>query len=139
MGVVLDTSVLIAAERGNFDLDALIASPAVDAVAVAAITISELLRGTKRTTSDAIRVRRAAFTEWLLSGTPVLPFGLLEARQHADLFDHLRIAGTPINTHDALIAATALASGLDVATLDRKHFSRVPGLGLVDVAPFVRA
>lgn len=137
--MILDTSVLIEAEHGKFDLEAMVGSTDLDGVAIAAITISELLRGVKRASSHATRARRAAFVELLVSRMPVLPFGLLEARLHADLLEHLRGAGTPIDAYDTLIAATALAAGLDVATLDQRHFARVPGLGLIDVAPFVRA
>lgn len=139
MGVVLDTSILIAAERGHLELDRLLAAPGVDGVAVAAITVSELLVGAARAKEPGARSRRSGFAEWVAAAIPVLPFGVLEARSHALLIDALMRAGAPIGATDALIAATALASGLQVATLDMKHFARVPGLVLVDTAPFVHA
>jgi tRNA(fMet)-specific endonuclease VapC len=36
--------------------------------------------------------------------------------------------GLPIGAHDLLIAATALTHDLAVATLNEKHFARVPRL-----------
>jgi tRNA(fMet)-specific endonuclease VapC len=139
VGVVLDTSVLIAAERGRLDLDRLLTAPGVEGVAVASITLSELLVGVARAKDSVARGRRSGFAEWVAAAIPVLPFGVLEARSHALLVDALLRTGGPIGAHDTLIAATALASGLQVATLDLKHFSRVPGLALLDPSPFVTA
>jgi len=45
--------------------------------------------------------------------------------------------GANIGERDLLIAATALASGLDLATLNHGEFVRVPGLALVDLAPCI--
>lgn len=84
-------------------------------------------------------MRRIAFADYLMHAVPVLPFGLPEARRHAELWADLAERGMLIDPHDMLIAATALASGLDVATLNVRHFSRVPGLRLFDVSPFVIA
>lgn len=41
-----------------------------------------------------------------------------------------------IGAHDLLIAATALARGYGVATLNRREFARVPGLHLVSLERF---
>jgi len=47
-------------------------------------------------------------------------------------------AGALIGTHDLQIAATALVAGSEVATLNLNEFSRVPGLPLATITPFVR-
>jgi tRNA(fMet)-specific endonuclease VapC len=138
VGVVLDTSVLIAAERGRFDLDRLLAAPGIDGVAVAAISLSELLVGAARAQDPALRNRRLVFAEWVAAELSILSFGAFEARAHAILVEQLLRAGTPIGAGDTLIAATALANGLEVATLDAKHFTRVPGLRIVETGAFVR-
>ncbi len=139
MGVVLDTSVLIAAERRTLDLARLLSAPGVESVAIAAITVSELLQGSLRTSDAGLRARRAAFADWIASTAPVLPFGTNEARRHAEIWAHLTGTGMTIDAHDMLIAATALAGGHAVATLNVRHFARVPGLRLVDVTPFATA
>ena len=136
MGVILDTTVLIAAERKTLSMPRLLDDPSVDLVGIAAITVSELLQGSLRTTCADLRMRRAAFVEAIISHLPVLPFGEVEARRHADLWAHLLKAGEMIGLHDLLIAATALANGHAVATLDRRDFERIPGLRLVDLAPY---
>ncbi|MEX2444192.1 MAG: PIN domain-containing protein [Alkalispirochaeta sp.] len=46
----------------------------------------------------------------------------------------LQIAGTPLDDMDLLIAATALSHNLTLVTNNEKHFSRVPGLLVVNWA-----
>lgn len=136
MGVILDTSVLIAAERGTFAMSRFLHQRIDESIAVAAITISELLQGSLRTTRADLRMRRAAFADWVASRVPVLPFGTEEARRHAEVWAHLQQQGAMIGLHDLLIAATALANGHAVATLDTRDFERIPGLRLVELAPY---
>jgi tRNA(fMet)-specific endonuclease VapC len=69
---------------------------------------------------------------------PVLPFGLAEARRHAELWAHFAREGTMIEPHDLLIGATALAQGQLLATLNRKGFSQVAGLRLLVLDRFVQ-
>lgn len=128
--MILDTSVIIAAERGAFGLERFLADQRDEPVAVAAITASELLHGCHRAGSAAIRARRSAFVEALLDLVPVLPFGLAEVRRHAELWAELAKKGAPIGAHDMLIGATALARGDAVATLNARDFRRVAGLRL---------
>ena len=137
MGLILDTSVLIAAERGSLQLEVLLNDRATQAVAVAAVTASELLHGVHRAADAAGRARRAAFVEGLLDIIPVLPFGLRDARRHAELWAELVQAGTPIGPYDMLIAATALARGDALATLNTRDFQRIPGLELVGLEPYL--
>src|SRR5207244_12159652 len=71
---------------------------------------------------------RGAFVDGLLDTIPVLPFGLPEARRHADVWAELAKRGTMIGPHDLLVGATALAHGHALVTLNRREFRRVPGL-----------
>ena len=128
MGVVLDTSVIVAAERSARDFAGFLESLGDEPVAIAAITASELLHGCLRAQDAAVRARRSAFVDALLDTIPVLPFGLPEARRHADLWAELVKRGTMIGPHDLLVGATALAHGYALATLNRREFGRVPGL-----------
>lgn len=136
--MILDTSVLVAAERGTVRLEPFLESLGEVQVAITAITAAELLHGCHRASDPGVRARRFAFVEALLDLMPVLPFGLAEARRHAELWAHLVHEGTMIGPHDLLIGATALAQGHQLATLNRKDFSRVAGLGLVALDPFVQ-
>lgn len=106
-------------------------------VGMAAVTASELLHGCLRATDSGVRARRFAFVEGVLDTIPVLPFGLTDARRHAELWAHLARAGTLVGAHDLMIAATAVARGHRLATLNRKEFTRVPGLHLVPLGRFL--
>lgn len=125
MGTLLDTSVLIRAEREEQQLSI----SGDEEVAISAITASELLHGVHRARSEH-RARRQAFVELVLRTFPVKPFDLDVARVHARIWADLTAAGTPIGPHDLIVAATALALGWSVATLNRAEFERVPGLTL---------
>ena len=83
MGFLIDSSVIIAAERGRLAREDLTARLGDETVALAAITASELLHGVHRAESSARRKRRAEFVEGLLASIPVLPFDLGVARAHA--------------------------------------------------------
>jgi predicted nucleic acid-binding protein len=137
MGVMLDTSVLVAAERGTLRLVPLLAAQGEAPVAIAAITAAELLHGCHRAADAGVRARRFAFVEAALELVPILPFGLIEARRHAELWAQLARDGTMIGPHDLLIAATALAQGHELATLNRAEFARVAGLRLLPLDRFV--
>jgi len=104
---------------------------------MAAVTASELLHGVHRAADAAVRARRAAFVDGLLELIPVIPFALREARRHAELWAELVRAGTPIGPYDMLIAATALARGDALATLNTRDFQRVPGLELFTLEPYL--
>jgi tRNA(fMet)-specific endonuclease VapC len=136
MGVILDTSVLIAAERGSLRFPAFLDTLGDEPVAMAAITAAELLHGYHRADDAGIRVRRAAFVEAIIDIIPVLPFGLQAARRQAETWADLARAGTVVDPYDLLIAATALAHGYSVATLNRREFAHVHGLRLVRLEKF---
>jgi tRNA(fMet)-specific endonuclease VapC len=137
MGVMLDSSVLIAAERGGIRLEPFLNSLGDAPVGIAAVTASELLHGCHRAADPGIRARRLAFVDALLARVPVLPFGLAEARRHAELWAHLAREGAMIGAHDLLIGATALAHGHSLATLNTKEFGRVAGLRLINLERFI--
>lgn len=138
MGVILDTAVLIAAERGTFDIQGYLAALGDEPVALAAISAAELLHGVERAHDPGARQRRSAFVEGVLTNVPVIPFGLAEARVHARIWAALAAVGTPVGPHDLQVAATALAAASAVATLNDGEFRRVPGLQLAPLASFRR-
>jgi tRNA(fMet)-specific endonuclease VapC len=129
-GLLVDTSVLVAIERSQRLPAELLARLGERSVSVAAITASELLHGVHRADTAVRRGRRERFVETVLSLFPVRPFDLEVARLHAQLWADLAGRGEPIGAHDLQIAATALAGDLTLLTANRRHFDRVPGLGL---------
>jgi predicted nucleic acid-binding protein len=127
VGLILDTNVLIRADRAGASVDFGPWSSRGDAY-ISAITASELLVGVHRADSEARRLRRASFVEGVLGAIPVLDFTLEVARTHAEILAVLRGRGEIIGAHDLIIAATALSAGHAVLTSDLNEFRRVPGL-----------
>lgn len=139
MGLILDTSILIAVERGRFDYKSFLQSQADEPVYVAAITAAELWFGVELADTPEHRHRRAAMIERHLSDLAVLDFDFAVARHHARLWAALRDGGNLIGAHDLQIAATALCHQFSLATLNHDEFARVPALPLVPTTPFVRS
>jgi predicted nucleic acid-binding protein len=136
MGLILDTSVLIAAEKRQFDLRRLFEARADEPFFIAAITAAELLHGVERARPPARRRDRSQHVEKVLSEIEAIDFDLSVARRHAVLWAALEKAGKVIGAYDLLIAATALHHGYAVATLNLMEFRQVAGLRVIDPAPY---
>ena len=134
--MILDTSVLVAAERRRLRFEDLLRALGGESVAIAAITATELLHGYHRATDRSVRARRSAFVEGVLEAVPVLPYGVPEARRHAEIWAELAREGTLIGPYDLLVGATALARGHSLATLNRDELARIHGLRLVPTERF---
>lgn len=138
MGLVLDSSVLIAAERKRFDIESFLETEApMEPVYISTITASELLHGVERATPER-RARREAFVEAVLRETPGLTIDLACARIHAALWAQLEECGERIGAHDMWIAATCVRFGFRLATLKEDEFGRVEGLSLADARQFAQ-
>lgn len=120
--LILDTGVLIAAERGRIRVPD-------DDVAIAAITASELLVGVARA-DERNRERRSLSVETVVRTFEILPFDLPAARQHALLMAWTQASGAPRGAHDLLIAATAASTGRTVVTTDHAGFQGLPGVSV---------
>ena len=131
MGTLIDTSVLIAVERGRLDPAALQHERDDEEIAMAAITASELLHGLHRLKSAVSRARAERFIDDLLALVPVIPFDLDVARVHARLDAELSAAGTEVGDADLMIAATAVALDYRIAMRDMRSFPRIKGLDVV--------
>jgi tRNA(fMet)-specific endonuclease VapC len=127
-GILIDTSVLVGAERDSQVLDQL---PEGARHAISVITVSELLHGVHRAAPDRVRIRRQVVVEALLGAIEQLPITPSIARLHAQIWAELQAKGEIIGAHDLWIAATALAHGLTLATANAGEFKRVPALELL--------
>lgn len=125
--LILDTTILVAAERAGASLDGAIGDE--DDVAIAAITAAELLAGVELGQGRPRR-NRHRFVEDVLASIPIEPYDLEVARAHASLLAHTRRAGRPRGAHDLLIAATAVAHVRIVVSADPAGFADLPGVAL---------
>jgi tRNA(fMet)-specific endonuclease VapC len=120
--VILDTSALIALERGEAD-----ALPDDADVAISAVTAAELLVGVELA-DDRHRDQRSELVEGVIKRTEIIAFDLETARQHASLLAHVRRSGRPRGAHDLQIAATARGTGRTLITTDTSAFDDLPGV-----------
>jgi tRNA(fMet)-specific endonuclease VapC len=123
--LILDTTILIDAERHGARLDELVGDD--DDVAIAAVTIAELLFGVEL----ADRRRRKARDEYVTRVLETIPSESYDedvARAHAGLLAHARRTGRARGAHDLIIAATAVARGRTVLTADAPGFHGLPGV-----------
>jgi tRNA(fMet)-specific endonuclease VapC len=123
--LILDTTVLIAAERSTAAIENVVEDE--DDVAMAAITAAELLVGVQLADRRRKSGRRG-FVEELLLSVPVEAYDLDTARVHAELLVHARQEGRTRGAHDLLIAATARARARTVVTADAAGFEGLPGV-----------
>jgi tRNA(fMet)-specific endonuclease VapC len=138
MGLILDSSLLIADERGKFDMAGFLRQFPTSQPLITAVTASELLHGVERAADPGRKLRRQRHVEQILSSMWVQPFDLAQARFHARIWADLETKGLMIGAHDLQIAAASLALGHEVATLNTREFQRVVGLRVVDATPFRR-
>jgi predicted nucleic acid-binding protein len=131
VGTLIDTSVLIAIQRGQLDPQLLQPADDDEPIAISAITASELLHGVHRLTGAVARTRAERFIERLLDAIPVIPFDLDVARVHARLDAELSSQGAAVGDADLMIAATAVWLDYRVATRDLRSFPEIKGLDVV--------
>lgn len=130
MGVVLDSSILIGVEKGHIDLEKKIKGKEELDFFLSVISASELLHGIWRAQTAKVQSRRSAFVEEILTHFPIIEIDLNIARIHAQLWAQLIRKGKLIGSHDLWIAATCIAYGHTLITLNTKEFKIVPGLKL---------
>lgn len=126
--LLLDTTFLIDAERGDGELDQVIHDD--DDVAIAAVTIAELLVGV-RLASGKPRDARRAYVDGILESIPIIAYDRNVAVEHAELLVAVRRQGRPRGAHDLLIAATARATGRRIVTADRTAFTDLPEVATI--------
>lgn len=128
MGVILDTSVLIEAERQGSQIQQFAENRKEEVFGLSVISASELLHGIHRADSIKRRLKRSAFVEKVIELFPMYPFEISAARIYAELWSDLSKKGLQIGAHDLIIGSTALSLGFSVATYNKRHFERIEGL-----------
>lgn len=129
VSVLLDSSVLIEAERQHFPLSRVVElAEGGESMGIAALTVSEMLFGVYLAAPSPARSYRESFIERVIDRFEILEFNLAVSRVYARVWADLRRAGNLIAPHDLLIGSTALSHGYDVLTYNIRDFDRIPGL-----------
>ena len=127
MSLILDTDHCIAILRGQLDAGEHI-EPSTP-LFITAISVSELVYGAFKSDRPEHHLHQV---NTLLEGVTVLPFDTPAAKRCGQLKDSLRRKGLLIAEPDLQIASIAIEHTLPLATHNRRHFERVPGLTLID-------
>lgn len=128
MGVILDTSFLIEAERRETEINRFVEDGKEELFGISVITVAELLHGVHRADSTKRRLRRGAYVENVIELFPVYAFETATARIYAALWADLAAKGIQVGAHDLIIGSTALSLGFSVATFNVRHFEKIEGL-----------
>ncbi|MGH7569696.1 MAG: PIN domain-containing protein [Gemmatimonadales bacterium] len=130
MGLVIDTSALVASERAGESWERAVSAIGDEPAVVPAIVYAELLVGVELADDPGRAAGRRARIEALVSRVPLVEFGAGVAVHWARLFASLNRAGRPIPANDLAVAATALflEFGVLIGPRDEAHFRAVPGL-----------
>jgi predicted nucleic acid-binding protein len=133
MGLVIDTSALVALERGGGSLPDALSKLADEEVVLPAIVLAELLAGVRLAGRTHRASQRQAKIDTLTELVPVIEFGAEIAERWAELFALLERRGSRIPANDLSVAATAsyLGFGVLVGPADEQHFRRIEGLRVV--------
>jgi tRNA(fMet)-specific endonuclease VapC len=126
MRYLFDTCVISNFIKGEVGTQARLKQTLPVDIAISTITVMELRYGLALNPQRAQKVEAAISS--LLSSVTILPFGIAEAEQAAQIRAALKSWGQPIGAYDVLIAATALQHSLTMVTANQREFERVPGL-----------
>ena len=135
MGLILDSSVVVAAERRGDTVARLVERVIADAgdqeAALSAIAVTELVHGVYRAKTNEIRWRRESFLDELLDDLTVYPYTKDTARVAGRIDGEQRDQGMVIPFADLLIGATALLLDFSVLTSNVRHFQMIPNLKVI--------
>jgi predicted nucleic acid-binding protein len=137
MGLILDSSVVIAAERRGENvtqmLKQIVAATGDQRAVLSSIGLTELVHGIYRAQSAAALSRRDAFIRELLSVVEVYPYTRETALLAGKIDGEQQGRGITVPFSDLLIGATALEVGYLLLTVNARHFRLIPNLTVVQL------
>jgi tRNA(fMet)-specific endonuclease VapC len=135
MGLILDSSVLIAAERRGPNVKRMLSAISLGAegieIALSAVTLVELAHGAARADSPQRRAMRNQYIQELTTALPIYPITVSIALRTGHIDGENQARGVRLPLSDLLIGVTALELGYSVATSNLRHFQLIPGLNII--------
>jgi predicted nucleic acid-binding protein len=135
VGLILDSSVVIAAERRGETPTQLVEQAIRIAgnqqAALSSVGLTELVHGIYRATTPQRRARRQSFVDELRIALTVCPYTEETALLAGRIDGEETAKGTIIPFSDLLIGATALSLGYSVLTSNARHFKLIPKLDVI--------
>jgi predicted nucleic acid-binding protein len=132
VGLILDTSVIVRAERRGKSVAEILAqireTHGETEVGISVVTIAELTHGVERSKLEAQRQRSQAFVDDVLATLTVYPVTAEIAERVGVISGQEAQKGITLPFEDLLIGATALQLGFELATHNVRHFEMIPNL-----------
>jgi tRNA(fMet)-specific endonuclease VapC len=137
MGLILDSSALIAGERKGQSaadlLAAIRASVGPEEIVLSTVSVIELEHGIWRAKDASQAANRRKFFDDLFAVVPTYPLTFSIARRAARVDGESRRKGVTIPFQDLVIGVTALEFDYAVATANVRHFQTIPNLAIVQL------
>lgn len=137
MGLVLDSSVLIVAEREAIPVSRLLGTlkqqHGENEIVRSSISVVELEHGLHRAQTAEQLQKRRDYLDIVFAAIPVESFSREMAHIAAKVDAEARKVGKVIPFSDLLIGATALHDGYSVGTRNLRHFQMVPTLTVLSI------
>jgi predicted nucleic acid-binding protein len=131
-GLVVDSSVLITAERGTITTPDVIRNLRQTAgdgpIVISALTVAELGHGIYHAGTEAKARNRRRFLDELKQHVPIHPITAATAEIIARVGGEQAVKGITTPFADLIIGACALELNYAVATHNARHFQLIPGL-----------
>ncbi len=137
LGVILDSSVVIEAERGHLNvvqfLKQIVQKIGEMEAALRSITVAELAHGVYRADTPERRERRRTFLNELKAAVPVYAIAVSTAGLVGKIGAESSATGVTIPFDDLPIGACAPERAYSVATRNVRHFQKIRGLNLISL------
>lgn len=137
LGVVLDSSVLVAAERAKLKTPDVVRTIRESIgelpIVISVITVAELAHGIYRAQSSERSEQRRRFLDELKSQIPIHPVTEITAEIIARIGGEQAAKGINLPLGDLIIGACALELGYAICTGNVRDFSRIPGLNIIQL------
>jgi tRNA(fMet)-specific endonuclease VapC len=135
LGLVLDSSVLVAAERSKVTTPDAIkrvrAATGEVPIVICVLTVAELAHGIYRANSPERGRQRRQFVDELKAHVPVHPVTEATAEIIARIGAGQAAKGINLPLADLIIGPSALELGYAVGTTNIRDFDRIPGLNVI--------
>jgi tRNA(fMet)-specific endonuclease VapC len=132
MGLILDSSIAIAAERRRQRVEDMLRAirtlTGPEDIALSVVSVMELEHGIWRAKEPAQHTRRKQFLEDLIGNIPIYPVTTELARKAGRIDAEQQARGIRIAVQDLLIGASALDLGYAIMTHNARHFQMIPNL-----------
>jgi len=137
MGVILDSSILITAERQGNNARQMLAAISSrlgnTEIALSVLTLLELAHGAARADTAKRKASREQFIQELITALPVHPVTAAIALRAGQIDGMNQARGVRLSLADLLIGVTALQPGYGAAMRNVRHFRMISDISVVQL------